>query len=145
MNRALLKQDAKDAMRMATPSPILVTLAYIAVSLAASMILGVISVITGNESGNAGFIGILVYLVVTILISLLLGTIQFGSYVYSLKVFKQCFKTRVGRLFVLLPHDAQNFRAFFMDRPFYAPVVLPVLHSRHHRCAALFSGILCPG
>ncbi|MBQ7840046.1 MAG: DUF975 family protein [Lachnospiraceae bacterium] len=102
MNRALLKQDAKDAMRMATPSPILVTLAYIAVSLAASMILGVISVITGNESGNAGFIGILVYLVVTILISLLLGTIQFGYYVYSLKVFKQE-ETGIGELFSYFP------------------------------------------
>ena len=51
MNRALLKQDAKEAMRMANPHPALVTLALLAVSLAASIILGVISAIFSIAHG----------------------------------------------------------------------------------------------
>lgn len=104
MNRALLKQDAKDAMKMANPSPILVTLAYLAVSIAVSMVLSVVSVITGmaSDSGNASLIGGLIYSVLAIIISLLLGTVQFGYYVYSLKVFKQE-ETGISELFGYFP------------------------------------------
>ena len=102
MNRALLKQDAKDAMKMAVPSPVLVTLAYLAVSIAVSMVLSVISVITGISSDNAGLIGCLVYFVLTLATSLLLGAVQFGYYVYSLKVFKQE-ETGISELFSYFP------------------------------------------
>lgn len=94
MNRALLKQDAKNAMSMANPHPVLTTLVYMVVSLAATMILGVVSGILGigdvifdNEA--VSFMSSLIYMAAAIVMSLLLGTVQFGYAVYSLKVFKQ--------------------------------------------------------
>lgn len=93
MNRALLKQDAKEAMRMANPHPALVTLALLAVSLAASIILGVISAIFSiggalTGSNSVSFLGGLIYFVAAVVIALLIGTVEYGYYVYSLKVFK---------------------------------------------------------
>lgn len=107
MNRALLKQDAKNAMSMANPHPVLTTLALIAVSLAASMIFSFISVIfnvTGYITGSSAFslMGVLVVFVVSVVVSLLLGTVQFGYTVYSLKVFKQE-DTGIGELFSYFP------------------------------------------
>ena len=78
MNRALLKQDAKDAMKAANPHPVLTTLVFWAIQLAAQIILGIVSSIGA----------FLIYLVVAIVIGLLIGTVQFGYYAYSLKVFK---------------------------------------------------------
>ena len=91
MNRALLKQDAKEAMRSANPSPVLTTLAFFAISLAFTFFANIFTLIQAfsGKSGSDGFIGWLVYAVITILFSLLLGCIQFGYYVYSLKVFKK--------------------------------------------------------
>ena len=93
MNRALLKQDAKDAMRLANPHPVLVTLALLAVSIAASIILGVVSAIfsiggalTGSDAVSV--VGALIYFVVAVVVALLLATVEYGYYVYSLKVFK---------------------------------------------------------
>ena len=43
MNRALLKQDAKDAMKAANPHPVLTTLVFWAIQLAAQIILGIVS------------------------------------------------------------------------------------------------------
>ena len=47
MNRALLKQDAKDAMKAANPHPVLTTLVFWAIQLAAQIILGIVSSICG--------------------------------------------------------------------------------------------------
>ena len=47
MNRALLKQDAKDAMKAANPHPVLTTLVFWAIQLAAQIILGLVSSICG--------------------------------------------------------------------------------------------------
>lgn len=106
MNRALLKQDAKDAMKAANPHPVLTTLVFWAIQLAAQIILGIVSSICGFTTYFAAAISsgmyedsaflnyvpsigaFLIYLVVAIVISLLLGTVQFGYYAYSLKVFK---------------------------------------------------------
>lgn len=44
MNRALLKQDAKDAMKAANPHPVLTTLVFWAIQLAAQIILGIVPV-----------------------------------------------------------------------------------------------------
>ncbi len=107
MNRALLKQDAKDAMKAANPHPVLTTLVFWAIQLAAQIILGIVSSICGfttyfflqpsapacmktvhflNYAPSIG--AFLIYLVVAIVIGLLIGTVQFGYYAYSLKVFK---------------------------------------------------------
>ena len=106
MNRALLKQDAKDAMKAANPHPVLTTLVFWAIQLAAQIILGIVSSICGFttyfsaaiSSGmyeDSAFLNyapsigaFLIYLVVAIVIGLLIGTVQFGYYAYSLKVFK---------------------------------------------------------
>lgn len=106
MNRALLKQDAKDAMKAANPHPVLTTLVFWAIQLAAQIILGIVSSICGfttyfsaaissgmyEDSAFLNYVpsigAFLIYLVVAIVISLLLGTVQFGYYAYSLKVFK---------------------------------------------------------
>ena len=53
MNRALLKQDAKDAMRAANPHPVLVTLVLVAVAFAANFISGLIGGLTGITSALA--------------------------------------------------------------------------------------------
>ena len=106
MNRALLKQDAKDAMKAANPHPVLTTLVFWAIQLAAQIILGIVSSICGFTTYFAAAISsgmyedsaflnyapsigaFLIYLVVAIVIGLLIGTVQFGYYAYSLKVFK---------------------------------------------------------
>mgnify|MGYP002638623721 CR=1 FL=1 len=107
MNRALLKQDAKNAMSLANPHPVLTTLVLIAVSLAASMIFGVVTNLfnfTGFITGYAAFslIGALVAMVSGVVISLLLATVQFGYTVYCLKVFKQE-ETGINELFAYFP------------------------------------------
>lgn len=106
MNRALLKQDAKDAMKAANPHPVLTTLVFWAIQLAAQIILGIVASICGFTSyftaaiaastyGDTYFLSYapsigatLIYIVVAIVVALLLGTVQFGYYAYSLKVFK---------------------------------------------------------
>lgn len=90
MNRALLKLDAKDAMNSAHPHPALTTLAFLAVSFAASLIMSVFGMILEFTSVNGALtmIGTLVNLVVSVIFTLLIGTVQYGYYVYSLKVFK---------------------------------------------------------
>ena len=79
MNRALLKQDAKDAMKMASPHPALTTLVMFAVAMAGAFVLNIFGGIlgfTGAITGSGAF-------------SLLIGTVQFGYYSYCLRVFKQ--------------------------------------------------------
>ena len=103
MNRALLKQDAKDAMRAANPHPVLVTLVYLAITMAASIVTSIVSAITGVTSGvfmsgvsvssadqgaSVSFVTALIVLVVSLALTLVMSAIQFGYYVYSLKVFK---------------------------------------------------------
>ena len=109
MNRALLKQDAKDAMRAANPHPVLVTLVLVAVAFAANFISGLIGGLTGitsalAEDGSSGvsFVSLLIGLVVSVAVSLLLATVQFGYYAYSLKVFKRE-QTGIGELFAYFP------------------------------------------
>ena len=50
MNRALLKQDAKNAMSMANPHPVLTTLAFMAVQIAAQVVLYLVSTVFGVTS-----------------------------------------------------------------------------------------------
>lgn len=109
MNRALLKQDAKNAMSMANPHPVLTTLAFMAVQIAAQVVLYLVSTIFGvtssitmgilmesggyysdypSAAGTVSTAGMLIYLIVAVLISLVLGVVQFGYTAYSLKVFK---------------------------------------------------------
>lgn len=107
MNRALLKQDAKNAMSMANPHPVLTTLVLIAIGLASTMILAFFDAIfnvTGYLTDSAAFsmMGFLVILAVSVVISLLMGTVQFGYTVYSLKVFKQE-DAGIGELFAYFP------------------------------------------
>lgn len=101
MNRALLKQDAKDAMKAANPHPVLTTLVFWAIQLAAQIILGIVSSICGFTTYFAAAISssmyedsaflnyapsigaFLIYLVVAIVIGLLIGTVQFGYYAYT--------------------------------------------------------------
>ena len=103
MNRALLKQDAKDAMRAATPHPVLTTLAYLAFTIAFSIVIstvtsifGITGAILGSET--VGFFSVFISLILAIVMTLLAATIQFGYYVYCLKVFKHE-ETGVGELF----------------------------------------------
>lgn len=103
MNRALLKQDAKNAMSMAQPHPVLTTLILFVVSIAATMVLnffggifGFTSAILGLESVNA--FGVFVTMMLSIIVGLLLGVVQFGYTVYCLRVFKQE-DTGIGELF----------------------------------------------
>lgn len=162
MNRALLKQDAKDAMKAANPHPVLTTLVFWAIQLAAQIILGIVSSICGFTTYFAAAISsgmyedsaflnyvpsigaFLIYLVVAIVISLLLGTVQFGYYAYSLKVFKHE-EAGISELFAYFPMLLKNFRSFPLDVSVYHAVELPLLHSRHHRYAALFPGLLHSG
>ena len=103
MNRALLKQDAKNAMSMANPHPVLTTLAFMAVQIAAQMVLYLVtsSLTMGimmesggyysdysSAAGTVSTVGMLIYILVAVLIFLVLGVVQFGYTVYSLKVFK---------------------------------------------------------
>lgn len=107
MNRALLKQDAKNAMSMANPHPVLTTLVLLAVSLAANMIFVFVSNLfnlSGYLTGSAAIslFGALIALVAGVAFSLLLSTVQFGYTVYSLKVFKQE-ETGINELFAYFP------------------------------------------
>lgn len=107
MNRALLKQDAKNAMSMANPHPVLTTLVLMVISVAATMVLGLVSGILGVgdaifDNAAVSFVTGLLYMVVSIIVSLFLGTIQFGYTVYSLKVFKQE-ETGINELFGYFP------------------------------------------
>ena len=128
MNRALLKQDAKNAMSMANPHPVLTTLAFMAIQVAAQVVLYLVSTIFGvassltmgimMESGGyysdysaantVSTAGILIYLVVAVLLSLVLGVVQFGYTAYSLKVFKGE-ETGVNELF---SHFSMIFKVF---------------------------------
>lgn len=128
MNRALLKQDAKNAMSAANPHPVLTTLAFMAVQVAAQVILYLVSTIFGvastltmglmmesggyysdySAAGTVSTAGILIYIVVAVLISLVLGVIQFGYTAYSLKVFKGE-ETGVNELF---SHFSMIFKVF---------------------------------
>ena len=100
MNRALLKQDAREAMNNATPSPILTTLAFFAISLAVTLFMNIFTLIQAFSEtlGTQSLMGWLICSVAIIIFSLLLGGIQFGYYVYSLKVFQQQ-DTGIGELF----------------------------------------------
>lgn len=107
MNRALLKQDAKDAMHMANPHPAIVTLVFLAVSLAGSMILTAISTIFGladavMNNSSFSFIGALFYLALSVAFALVIGVIEFGYSAYCLKVFKHE-DTGVNELFSYFP------------------------------------------
>jgi len=105
MNRALLKQDSKDAMRFANPHPVLTTLAFLALTFAGSAILGTFGTILGisSENGEPGFLAGLVYFVVSIIFTLVVGVIQFGYYAYTLKVFKK-WDTGIHELFAYFPY-----------------------------------------
>ena len=61
MNRALLKQDAKDAMKAANPHPVLTTLVFWAIQLAAQIILGIVSSICGFSTYFAAAISSSMY------------------------------------------------------------------------------------
>lgn len=128
MNRALLKQDAKNAMSMANPHPVLTTLAFMAIQVAAQVVLYLVSTIFGvtsslalgilMESGGyysdysaantVSAAGVLIYMIVAVLLSLVLGVVQFGYYSYSLKVFKGE-ETGVNELF---SHFSMIFKVF---------------------------------
>ncbi len=107
MNRALLKQDAKQAMSMANPHPALTTLIVFVVSIACTMVLnffgaifGVTSALFGSEAISA--FGAFVTMILSVAVGLLLGTVQFGYTVYCLKVFKQE-ETGIQELFSYFP------------------------------------------
>lgn len=107
MNRALLKQDAKDAMSMANPHPVLTTLILIVVSVATSLVVNIISGIFGFtgailDSEAVSLLGGLASMLVSLLIALLLGAVQFGYTVYCLKVFKHE-DTGINELFAYFP------------------------------------------
>lgn len=107
MNRALLKQDAKDAMSMANPHPVLTTLIFLVICTVAAFIPNIITGtfgITGAVLNSESVImfGGLVSLLITIIIVLLLCAVQFGYIVYSLKVFKHE-DTGINELFAYFP------------------------------------------
>ncbi|MDO4293936.1 MAG: DUF975 family protein [Eubacteriales bacterium] len=122
MNRALLKEDAKNAMRTANPHPVLTTLVFLTVQLAAQIVLSVVAFIfafssigiavTALISNSYGYYsdtyapvsaaGAIIYFIAAVVVALLVGTIQFGYFVYSLKIFKQE-ETGVGELFGYFP------------------------------------------
>ena len=161
MNRALLKQDAKDAMKAANPHPVLTTLVFWAIQLAAQIILGIVSsnlrlynaylsaAISSGMYEDSAFLNyapsigaFLMYLVVAIVIGLLMiGTVQFGYYAYSLKVFEHE-EAGISELLAYFPMLLKIFGLSLWMGLFIMPVELPVLHPRHHRCTALFPGLL---
>lgn len=107
MNRALLKQDAKNAMRFANPHPVLTTLILLVVSIASTLVLNFIGGIFGFTGALIGSESISVFggfvtFVLTVVVTLLLGTVQFGYTVYCLRVFKQE-DTGIGELFSYFP------------------------------------------
>lgn len=129
MNRALLKQDAKNAMSMANPHPVLTTLAFMAVQIAAQVVLYLVSTVFGvtssltmgimmesggyysdysSTAGTVSTVGMLIYILVAVLLSPVLGVVQFGYTSYSLKVFKGE-ETGVNELF---SHFSLMFKVF---------------------------------
>lgn len=103
MNRALLKQDAKHAMRSASPHPVVTTIAFFAIVILAVIIM--ISsefVVAALSREGSGAVGVLLLCVVFLLISMILGSVQFGYYAYSLKV-AQKEPTGIGELFSYIP------------------------------------------
>lgn len=107
MNRALLKQDAKDAMSMANPHPVLTTLIFVVIFIATSLVANAISGIfsfTGAilDSNSIITASVFISMLISILIALLLGAVQFGYTVYCLKVFKHE-DTGINELFAYFP------------------------------------------
>lgn len=107
MNRALLKQDAKNAMRLANPHPVLTTLILVVVSVAGTFVLNIISGIFGFtgavlDSGTVTAFGVFVSMIAGLVVEVLLGAVQFGYAVYCLKVFKQE-DTGISELFSYFP------------------------------------------
>lgn len=107
MNRALLKQDAKNAMRLANPHPVLTTLILVVVSVAGTFVLNIISGIFGFTgavlaSGTVSAFGVFVSMIAGLVVEVLLGAVQFGYAVYCLKVFKQE-DTGISELFSYFP------------------------------------------
>ena len=100
MNRALLKQDAREAMNNATPHPILTTLAFFAITLAITLFMNIFTLIQAFSEtiGTQNLMGWLICSMAILIFSLLSGCIQFGYYAYSLKVFQQQ-DTGIGELF----------------------------------------------
>lgn len=116
MNRALLKQDAKDAMRMANPHPALTTLALLAISLAVGKLIQAVTMIFSfagglTESGAIIFVGAVVGFVLSIASILIVGVLQYAYYVYSLKVFRKE-ETGIGELFAHFPMMLKVFGLF---------------------------------
>ena len=84
-------------------TPVLTTLAYLAITIAFSIVIstvtsifGITGAILGSET--VGFFSVFISLILAIVMTLLAATIQFGYYVYCLKVFKHE-ETGVGELF----------------------------------------------
>lgn len=94
MNRALLKQDAKDAMRAANPHPAVTTLVLFAVVFGAvfviyfiSFMLGMTAYVAGSRTALLGLASIVLPILCIVYI-LLACVLQFGYVSYCLKVFK---------------------------------------------------------
>lgn len=107
MNRALLKQDAKDAMRLANPHPVLTTLILLVVSIAGTFLINIITGIFGFTGavlgyGSANMLDAFLSMVAAIVVEVVLGAVQFGYAVYCLKVFKQE-DTGINELFSYFP------------------------------------------
>lgn len=85
MNRAALKQEAKNAMNSAQPNPVLVTLAMFGILIGAGFVSGIVMGILSFLGYFGAFLGSLVSLAVV----LCAYTVVFGYYSYSLKVFKR--------------------------------------------------------
>lgn len=107
MNRALLKQDAKNAMRLANPHPVLTTLVLLVVFIALYFVMGIVvsvfsltGFITGYDSVNA--LGMSLATILNFVIGLVMLVVVFGYTAYSLKVFKQE-DTGIQELFAYFP------------------------------------------
>lgn len=107
MNRALLKQDAKNAMRLANPHPVLTTLVLLVVFIALYFVMGIAvsafslsGFIFGYDSVNA--LGMSIATILNFVIALVMVAVMFGYVVYSLKVFKQE-DTGIQELFSYFP------------------------------------------
>ncbi len=94
MDRIQLKTDAKDAMRMANPHPVLVTLIYMVILFAIQMIIstfsGFTSLITGLLSGDSQAMLAIGMLIPTLLLSLVASVVvsflELGYAGYTLRV-----------------------------------------------------------
>lgn len=106
MDRIQLKTDAKDAMRMANPHPVLVTLVYTVIIFAVQMIIstfsGFSSLITGLLGGDPDGVFILGMLVPTLLTSLIASVVvaflELGYVGYTLRVINRQ-PAGIGELF----------------------------------------------